>query len=312
MAFDLRPMLASLTDAPLADPQLVYEPKYDGIRAIVEIAPRGQVRLWSSLGNEKTRQFPEITRAFEDWARRRTARSSWTARSSPSTRTASRPAFSSCRDASTSAAGRMTNHNPGRPTTSALLPTGSLGSRFLAFDLLRDGDTDYRDRPLTERRAALERLFARTEVAACFASATGSRRRPRAVRARALAAGWEGLIAKHAASMYQSGKRTPDWRKLKIVHEQEFVDRRVDRAASVAGTSARCCSASTKKMRLAALKGPRTSGFSEPEAADLRRPHRHRVQRTRAGACQGTARAARNRSRRRLRETQRRTSGRIG
>src|SRR5207245_971484 len=35
--------------------------------------------------------------------------------------------------------------------------------------------------------------------------------------------GWEGLIAKHADSLYKSGKRTPDWRKIKIVHEQEFV-----------------------------------------------------------------------------------------
>src|SRR5206468_4432209 len=39
----------------------------------------------------------------------------------------------------------------------------------------------------------------------------------------ALERGWEGLIAKRADSQYKSGKRTPDWRKLKIVHEQEFV-----------------------------------------------------------------------------------------
>ena len=45
----------------------------------------------------------------------------------------------------------------------------------------------------------------------------------RALYQRALASGWEGLIAKHADSRYKSGKRTPDWRKLKIVHEQEFV-----------------------------------------------------------------------------------------
>ena len=51
----------------------------------------------------------------------------------------------------------------------------------------------------------------------------GARRRPRAVRSARSASGWEGLIAKHADSRYQSGKRTPDWRKLKIVHEQEFV-----------------------------------------------------------------------------------------
>src|SRR3972149_2875295 len=35
-------MLASLSpgaDAPLDDPQLLYEPKYDGIRAIAEVSP---------------------------------------------------------------------------------------------------------------------------------------------------------------------------------------------------------------------------------------------------------------------------------
>ena len=40
---------------------------------------------------------------------------------------------------------------------------------------------------------------------------------------RALDKGWEGLIAKDASSIYKSGKRTPDWCKLKIVQEQEFV-----------------------------------------------------------------------------------------
>jgi len=48
----LQPMLASVVEAPLNDPQLVYEPKYDGIRAIVEMGDT--VRLWSRLGNEKT------------------------------------------------------------------------------------------------------------------------------------------------------------------------------------------------------------------------------------------------------------------
>ena len=47
-------MLASLADAPLLDKSLVYEPKYDGIRAIVEVAPKGgPVKLWSRLGNDK-------------------------------------------------------------------------------------------------------------------------------------------------------------------------------------------------------------------------------------------------------------------
>src|SRR5712692_5586531 len=79
MRSDLQPMLASLADAPLDDPQLVYEPKYDGIRAIAEVGgrepsrsagSRPPVRLWSRLGNEKTRQFPEIAAALEKWGRR--------------------------------------------------------------------------------------------------------------------------------------------------------------------------------------------------------------------------------------------------
>src|SRR5262245_27333295 len=61
-------MLASLADGPLDDPQLVNEPKYDGIRAIAEIT-RAKVQLWSRLGNEKTQQFPEITAALHEWAR---------------------------------------------------------------------------------------------------------------------------------------------------------------------------------------------------------------------------------------------------
>jgi len=63
-------MLASLEDAPLEDPQLVYEPKYDGIRAIAEVSPGGPIRLWSRLGNEKTSQFPEVVAALGKWARR--------------------------------------------------------------------------------------------------------------------------------------------------------------------------------------------------------------------------------------------------
>src|SRR5580765_5837600 len=65
-------MLASLEDPPLVDPNFVYEPKYDGIRAIVEVGAGGEpVRLWSRLGNEKTAQFPEIAGALAHWGRSR-------------------------------------------------------------------------------------------------------------------------------------------------------------------------------------------------------------------------------------------------
>src|SRR5207253_2421153 len=71
-------------------------------------------------------------------------------------------------------------------------------------------------------RAPLERLFGRTGSPLLRLSAM-ERGDGRALYKEALDHGWEGLIAKRADSQYKSGKRTPDWRKLKIVHEQEFV-----------------------------------------------------------------------------------------
>ena len=43
------------------------------------------------------------------------------------------------------------------------------------------------------------------------------------MHARAKKENWEGLIAKDAASIYQPGRRSPAWRKIKLHQEQEFV-----------------------------------------------------------------------------------------
>jgi bifunctional non-homologous end joining protein LigD len=203
-----RPMLASLGGAPLDDPGFVYEPKYDGIRAIVEIAARGQhVTLWSRLGNDKTRQFPEIAGALAKWARR-----------------LAEPVVLDGEIVALDAKGDPTGFQQlqGRIhlTSADAAPSGPVA--FIAFDLLKKGDVDFRGRPLLERRQALERLFGRTGSPILRLSEL-ARGDGRPLHERALASGWEGLIAKLATSRYISGKRTPDWRKLKIVQEQEFV-----------------------------------------------------------------------------------------
>ena len=192
-------MLASLADAPLEEPSFVYEPKYDGIRAIAEIAARGgAVRLWSRLGNDKAREFPDIVAAWQKWARRRTA---------PLVLDGEIVALDS----------------EGRPAGfQHLQRRENAACAFIAFDILRDGATDFRGRPLVERRQALERLLAKgtSSILRISEIAYGD---GRALYKRALSGGWEGLIAKRADSIYHAGKRTPDWRKIKILLEQEFV-----------------------------------------------------------------------------------------
>jgi bifunctional non-homologous end joining protein LigD len=229
----LQPMLASLVDAPLDDPRLVYEPKYDGIRAIAEVAPDGKVRLWSRLGNEKTRQFPEIVDALTDWARDITEPlvldGEIVALDGKGEPTGFQKlqgrihlgGYLGGREGSAVPATPPRMNKAGRGSQSLqTLPDGRVA--YIVFDLLREGKTDYRERPLTERRAALEQLFdaAASPLLRISRQVRGD---GRALYDEALSRGWEGLIAKHADSLYRSGKRTPDWRKLKIVHEQEFV-----------------------------------------------------------------------------------------
>jgi bifunctional non-homologous end joining protein LigD len=231
----LKPMLASLADAPLADASLVYEPKYDGIRAIAEVPAggAGHVVLWSRLGNDKTAQFPEIAAALAAWAR---------GRREPvvldgeivALDEKGRPAgFQKLQgrihltDASSGRHARRSSKTVS-PLPSALGPQPSAlqGSSqpvaFIAFDILRRDRTDLREHALHERRRILEEVFSNTRSPLLRIS-DQVRGDGRALFDEAREQGWEGLIAKQIDSKYKSGKRTPDWRKLKIVQEQEFV-----------------------------------------------------------------------------------------
>ena len=211
-------MLASLTDAPLDDPHFVYEPKYDGIRAVAEIGDG--VRLWSRLGNDKAAQFPEIARALEGWAKKRKATVVLDGEIVALDEKGEPTGFQALQ-------GRIHLSDPSRPIqhSRAARPTGRSGATstaFIAFDLLQDGKTNLRERPLTERRSALEKIFSKTgnPILRLSRQVRGD---GHALYDEAFKQGWEGLIAKHAASLYKPGKRTPDWRKVKISHEQEFV-----------------------------------------------------------------------------------------
>ena len=170
------PMLASLADAPLDDPA-------SRLRTEVRRHPRDRrdlaepdpVRLWSRLGNEKTHAVSGDRAAlWRSWAR-------------PAAQPVVLDGEIVALDADgqpdrlSAAAGthppRRAERNPGTP------PGSASASRFIAFDLLRDGATDLRDRPLLERRAALERLVrAATKSPRAPHQRDGSRRRPRAVR----------------------------------------------------------------------------------------------------------------------------------
>jgi bifunctional non-homologous end joining protein LigD len=208
-------MLATLADASLTQPGLVYEPKYDGIRALVHVPPAGaardDVRVWSRLGNEKTHQFPSIVKALE-----------------PLTRTIDAPLLLDGEIVALDARGRPAGfqqlqgriHVKGSRDVERL--DAAQPAALIVFDILRDGDEDVRGLPLTDRRARLEaRLGASLSDRLRISEQVPGD--ARALDERARAEQWEGLIAKEAASPYHSGRRSPAWRKVKLLNQQEFV-----------------------------------------------------------------------------------------
>ena len=171
------------------------------------------MRLWSRLGNEKTSQFPSIVSALAAFGA-----------------AVGEPLVVDGEIVALDAKGRPVGFQrlQNRIHLSDAKDVERIDREqpvaFIAFDLLREGKDDLRGLPLVERRTRLERLFSRA------ASKTSAIRISeqvkgdgRALHARAKDEGWEGLIVKDGQSPYQSGRRSPSWRKLKLQHQQEFV-----------------------------------------------------------------------------------------
>jgi bifunctional non-homologous end joining protein LigD len=106
-----------------------------------------------------------------------------------------------------------------------LLQRRSLGEPinlvFAVFDCLERDAAGLLERPLAERRRAVEAM-----VPARHGVLMQARRLPRngltAYRS-ARRRGWEGIIAKDDASRYEPGRRSQSWRKVKCRNEAAFV-----------------------------------------------------------------------------------------
>jgi len=87
---------------------------------------------------------------------------------------------------------------------------------FVAFDLLALGGSDLRERPFTERRAALERLLAGAEPPLFITPLTRDRSVAQGWLDRYQGAGVDGVVAKHRDLRYEPGVRAM----VKVKREQ--------------------------------------------------------------------------------------------
>src|SRR6185312_15566194 len=190
----MEPMLATLAEAPLVDPNLVYEPKYDGIRALVSVAPRRgaiEVAIASRKGYDKSKQFPEVVEALARWGKRRQL-----------------PALLDGEIVALDDNGDPVGFE--RLQERIHQTSARQVARLVA------------ERPLAARRTRLEAALA-GGLDSTLRLARQERGDGRALLEEARARGWEGIVAKDARSTYKAGRRTLDWRKLKLVKRQELV-----------------------------------------------------------------------------------------
>ena len=191
----VRPMLATLVDAPFDRPGWLFEVKWDGYRAVAEVGKSGGVRLYSRNHTSFDDKFAPVARALAGLGR----------------------------DAVLDGEVVVVD-GTGRSHFQLLQnyqKTGKGDLLYVVFDLLALDGKDLRDRPLVERKKLLKKLLTKTlphvrygdhveEAGTAFFRA-------------AVEQGLEGIIAKDGASRYVEGARSGAWVKVKTRQRQEAV-----------------------------------------------------------------------------------------
>jgi DNA ligase D-like protein (predicted ligase) len=194
----IEPMYAKLADELPQGKEWLYEVKFDGYRCLAGKDSNG-ITLWSRRGNLFASQFPSIARASEALAMDTLVDGEIVAV-----------------DEQGKISFNLLQHH--RSKAQALL--------FYVFDVLIYHGRNLLNRPLTERRAALnDVLELKTQsgnTASLLISDTIEGNAEDLVRL-VRKFSFEGIIAKRKDSVYESGKRSGAWIKYKVNQGQEFV-----------------------------------------------------------------------------------------
>jgi len=192
----IEPMKAKLVDTPPTTGDWIYELKFDGIR-LIGVKRDDKVSMLSRNENELTKRYPEIVEAIK-----------------------ALPARECVID------GEMVALDEEGRSSFQLLQAREMEGRkspvyFYAFDLLQVDGKSLLSLPLEARKNVLEKLCADARDPVRYSGAIDgdAQRLLEEVKRRGL----EGIIGKQRNSVYEPGRRSGAWIKLKCVHEQEFV-----------------------------------------------------------------------------------------
>lgn len=199
----LLPMLATPGDpGGVEGDDWVHELKWDGVRALV-VSDGTRVQLRSRLGNDVTAAYPEL-HALADALPPGTVVDGEVVALDAS----GAPSFPRLQR-------RMHLRDPGRIG----ILVREVPVVLMAFDLLVDRGLSRLDDPWEQRRHGLEelQLAGPSWATPPVADDLGSTLRTATDR------GLEGVVSKRRSSRYRPGERSSEWRKLRLMREQELV-----------------------------------------------------------------------------------------
>jgi bifunctional non-homologous end joining protein LigD len=190
------PMKPRLLEEPPAAGDWVYEIKFDGIRALALKKGR-KVSLLSRNQNELGGRFPEIAQAVRELK------------------------VDEC-----VLDGEIVALDEKGRSSFQLLQALEMGGRkspvlYYAFDLLQAEGRSFLKLPLNLRKEWLAKLL--QGVADPIRGSTDLGAKPRALLAEVKRLGLEGIVGKQRTSVYEAGRRSGAWIKLKCLQAQEFV-----------------------------------------------------------------------------------------
>lgn len=199
----VEPMLATAAPIP-ADSGYSFEPKLDGIRALAYL-DKGTVELRSRGGHDITHAYPGIVAALRLQPAATAALDGEIVAIDPG----GRPSFELLQQ-------RMNLQDP----AAIAVAERDIPVVFFVFDIVHLDGWELERVPLRDRREVLSRVLLPTARLSQVTTIPASQ--DEAFEA-AVAAGFEGIIAKRDDSRYEAGKRSTVWLKRKALDRDIFV-----------------------------------------------------------------------------------------
>jgi bifunctional non-homologous end joining protein LigD len=210
------PMLATPVDAAFSSPDWLFEVKWDGYR-VETVIRDGRARIWTRKHNDAATYFPDLA-GPAPWIRTADAVVDGEVVALDEQ---GRPSFGRLQER-TGLRGLEVATGRRRPETERLSKDerAAIPLVYWVFDLLHVDGRSLLDVPLVERKRLLRRLLRPHPMVryAPHVEADGE-----AFLEAARQQELEGIIAKRRESVYEPGRRSSAWLKIKLRREQELV-----------------------------------------------------------------------------------------